>query len=82
MTEQAIEQALIEKLGDFKYGYRSDIRDRAILKQDFREKLEALNCVHLADGQIELKTLTISPRFGLTDCTLMPHYAVSTIHWL
>ena len=51
MTEQAIEQALIEKLGDLKYGYRSDIRDRATLEQNFREKFEALNRVHLTDGE-------------------------------
>ncbi len=31
MTEQEIEKALIEKLGDLKYVYRSDIRDRAAL---------------------------------------------------
>jgi len=51
MTEQAIEQALIEKLGDLKYSYRSDIRDRATLEQNFREKFEALNRVHLTDGE-------------------------------
>lgn len=28
MTEQEIEQGLIEKLVDLKYSYRSDIRDR------------------------------------------------------
>ncbi|MEL6136785.1 MAG: type I restriction endonuclease subunit R [Cyanobacteria bacterium J06627_28] len=51
MTEQAIEQALIEKLSDLKYSYRPDIRDRATLEQNFREKFEALNRVHLTDGE-------------------------------
>jgi type I restriction enzyme R subunit len=51
MNEQAIEQALIEKLGDLKYIYRPDIRDRATLEQNFREKFEALNRVHLTDGE-------------------------------
>jgi type I restriction enzyme R subunit len=41
-TEGLIEQSLIEKLGDLKYGYRSDIRDRDALERNFQEKFEAL----------------------------------------
>lgn len=51
MTEQQIEQALIEKLGDLKYSYRQDIRDRTTLEQNFREKFESLNRVHLTDAE-------------------------------
>jgi type I restriction enzyme R subunit len=51
MTEQEIEQALIEKLGDLKYTYRPDIRDRAALEHNFRENFEALNRVHLTDSE-------------------------------
>jgi len=51
MTEQTIEQALIEKLGDLKYSYRPDIRDRTTLEKNFREKFESLNRVHLTDGE-------------------------------
>ncbi len=51
MTEQEIEKALIEKLGDLKYTYRPDIRDRAALERNFREKFEALNRAHLTDGE-------------------------------
>lgn len=51
MTEQQIEQTLIEKLGDLKYTYRPDIRDRAVLEQNFRAKFEALNRVHLTDSE-------------------------------
>ena len=51
MIEQDIEKALIEKLGDLKYSYRADIHDRATLEQNFREKFEALNRVHLIDGE-------------------------------
>ena len=51
MTEQEIEQALIEKLRDLKYIYRQDIRDRASLEQNFREKFESLNRVHLTDAE-------------------------------
>ncbi len=51
MTEQEIEQALIEKLGDLKYTYRPDIRDRAALEHNFRQHFEALNRVHLTDSE-------------------------------
>jgi type I restriction enzyme, R subunit len=48
MTEQEIEQALVEKLGDLKYS------DRAALEQNFREKFETLNRVHLTDSEFDL----------------------------
>ncbi len=51
MTEQEIEQALIEKLGDLKYTHRPDIRDRAALEQNFCQHFEALNRVHLTDSE-------------------------------
>lgn len=51
MTEHQIEQALINDLTDLKYVYRQDIRDRATLEANFREKFEALNRVHLTDGE-------------------------------
>ena len=53
MTEQQIEQALIEKLGDLKYTLRPDIRDRAALEQNFREKFEALNRVRLTGAEFQ-----------------------------
>ena len=49
--EQDIEQKLLEKLKDLKYAYRSDIRDRDALEQNFRKKFEALNRVHLTDSE-------------------------------
>ena len=51
MTEQQIEQALIEKLGELKYTYRPDISDRAALEANFRQHFEALNRVHLTDSE-------------------------------
>ncbi|MBF0098615.1 MAG: hypothetical protein HQM05_14905, partial [Magnetococcales bacterium] len=51
MTEQEIEQKLIEKLGDLKYVYRSDIRDRVSLEGNFRQKFETLNRVRLTDAE-------------------------------
>ena len=49
MTEQEIEEALIQKLSDLKYNYRTDIRDRAALEYNFRRHFEALNHVQLTD---------------------------------
>lgn len=51
MQEQQIEQELIAKLADLKYDYLPDIRDRAALEQNFRQKFEALNRVHLTDSE-------------------------------
>src|SRR5690242_19648302 len=53
MTEQEIEQELIEKLRDLKYACRPDIRDRAALERNFREKFQALNRVELTDGEFQ-----------------------------
>ncbi len=50
-TENTIELGLIAKLKDLKYRYREDIRDRAALEKNFREKFEALNRVHLTDAE-------------------------------
>lgn len=49
--ESQIEQSLIDKLVDLKYTYRDDIRDKAALEQNFRDKFEALNRVHLTDAE-------------------------------
>lgn len=49
--ENQIEQSLIAKLQDLKYSYRPDIRDKAALEQNFRQKFEALNRVHLTDAE-------------------------------
>ncbi|HVC99293.1 MAG TPA: type I restriction endonuclease [Pirellulales bacterium] len=51
--ERQLEDHLIENLRGLKYEYRSDIRDRAALEKNFREKFEALNHVHLADGEFQ-----------------------------
>ena len=51
MNEQQIEQDLIAKLEDLKYTYRQDIRDRAVLETNFREKFETLNRVNLTDNE-------------------------------
>jgi type I restriction enzyme, R subunit len=51
VREEQIEYGFIGKLQNLKYEYRADIRDRASLERNFREKFEALNRVHLTDGE-------------------------------
>ena len=51
--ESKLEEAFIAKLVDLKYEYRGDIRDRASLEANFRQKFEALNSVRLTDGEFE-----------------------------
>lgn len=49
--ENHIEESLIQRLSDLKYTYRPDIRDRASLEENFREKFQALNRVRLTDAE-------------------------------
>jgi type I restriction enzyme, R subunit len=51
--ERQIEESLVEKLVGLKYAYREDIRDRASLEANFRQKFEALNRVSLTDGEFQ-----------------------------
>ena len=53
VRESTIEQELIEKLGQLKYTLRPDIRDRAAMERNFREKFEALNRVKLTDAEFQ-----------------------------
>jgi len=50
-TEAQLEQQFIEKLQDFKYIYREDIRDLDSLEKNFRQKFERLNFVSLSDDE-------------------------------
>ena len=49
--ERGLEEALVAKLQDLKYEHRPDIRDRATLERNFREKFEALNRVKLTEAE-------------------------------
>lgn len=51
VKEDQLEYGFIGKLQGLKYEYRQDISDRASLERNFREKFEALNRVHLSDGE-------------------------------
>ena len=52
-AERHLEEALLTKLRDLKYTLRPEIRDRAALEANFREKFEALNRVNLTDGEFQ-----------------------------
>ena len=51
LKESQVEQALIKKLEALKYTYRPDIRDKATLERNFRDKFQALNQVQLTDAE-------------------------------
>ncbi len=51
--ERQLEDHLIEKLRGLKYEYRPEIRDRAALEKNFRKKFDAINHVHLTDGEFQ-----------------------------
>jgi type I restriction enzyme R subunit len=51
--ERKLEEELLDKLRELKYEHRPDIRDRASLEKNFREKFQALNHVKLTDGEFQ-----------------------------
>ena len=50
-SERDLEEGLVAKLQDLKYEYRPDIRHRAALEANFRQKFEALNRVTLTNSE-------------------------------
>ncbi|NCA90489.1 MAG: type I restriction endonuclease subunit R, partial [Gammaproteobacteria bacterium] len=62
LKESELERHLIQKLDDLKYTYRPDIRDKAALMRNFRQKFEALNQVQLTEAEFaRLRDEIISP---------------------
>ena len=51
--EHQLEDKLVEKLRGLKYEYRADIRNRAALESNFREKFQELNRVKLTDDEFQ-----------------------------
>ena len=51
--ERKLEAELLEKLRGLKYEHRPDIRDRAELERNFREKFQSLNRVTLTDAEFK-----------------------------
>jgi type I restriction enzyme, R subunit len=52
-SEHQLETELIQKLTSLKYQHREDIRDRAALERNFREKFQSLNHVSLTDAEFQ-----------------------------
>lgn len=62
INEPDIEYGLVGKLTDLKYTYRSDIRNRQALEQNFKTKFEALNRVNLTPTEFaKLRDEIITP---------------------
>lgn len=60
--EYQIEENFIEQLKELKYTYRSDIKDRKALEQNFKTKFEALNRVRLSESEfLRLREEIIEP---------------------
>ena len=57
VNESQIEYGFIGKLTDLKYVNRSNIHDRKSLEQNFREKFEALNRVHLTNAETQVRRM-------------------------
>ncbi len=62
VSEPQIEYGFLGKLTELKYYYRSDIRDRNSLEENFRKKFETLNRVNLTDSEFtRLRDEIINP---------------------
>ena len=71
VKEEHIEYGFIGTLQNLKYEYRADIRDRASLEKNFREKFEALNRVKLTDAEFA-RSRKPAPRSGWKACWTLP----------
>ncbi|MFI5445532.1 hypothetical protein [Polaromonas sp. UC242_47] len=63
VREEHIEYGFIGKLQGLKYEYRADIRDRASLERNFREKFEALTCSNPSGSALRFKKSLKGLRF-------------------
>jgi hypothetical protein len=63
--ENQLEDELLDKLRALKYEHRPDIRDRASLEQNLREKFESLNHVRLTNAEFPLATDGSALKFRL-----------------
>ena len=60
--ENQIEENLIKQLIELKYNYRPDIVDRKTLEQNFKNKFETLNRIHLTESEfLRLREEIINP---------------------
>ncbi len=69
--ERDIEEVLVAKLQDLKYRYRPEIRNRADLEANFRQKFETLNHVTLSDNEFQrLLNDIVTPDVYKASCSL------------
>ena len=69
--ERDIEEAFVVKLQDLKYRYRPEIRNRADLEANFRQKFETLNRVTLSDNEFQrLLNDIVTPDVYKASCSL------------
>ncbi len=69
--ERDIEEVLVAKLQDLKYRYRPEIRNRAHLEANFRQKFEAFNRVTLSDNEFQrLLNDIVTPDVYKASCSL------------
>ncbi len=69
--EHDIEEDLVAKLQDLKYRYRPEIRNRADLEANFRQKFEAFNRVTLSDNEFQrLLNDIVTPDVYKASCSL------------
>ena len=94
-SERILERELISKLQDLKYSYREDIRDRAMLEANFREKFQQLNRVQLTDEEFArlleeivtpdvytaAQTLRTRNSFTRDDCTPLNYTLANVSDW-
>ena len=52
-SERQLEERLVQTLRDLKYDHRADIRDRAALERNFRERFQALNRAELTNAEFQ-----------------------------
>ena len=80
-TERELEDQLVAKLQELKFTHRADIRDRAALEANFRQKFQELNRVRLSERrtvtQIELKALGINPRRPIEQIVVSKNDAIN-----
>ena len=77
IREDGIEYDLLGKLQGLKYEFHRDITDRATLEQNFREKFEALNRLHLTNAEFtRLLDEIVTPDVFTASKTLRSNYMV------
>ena len=80
-SESQLEDWLIAKLQDLKYEHRPDIRDRAALEKNSRDRFNTLNHVKLTEGEFtRLLDEIVTPDVFAASHTLRNRNAFTGLH--